>query len=150
MSLDSLPAELYHAIISFLEPEIRPPIVLALSRAIPRSPVPTDALFTVIKIYKGDRVFQLYQRLRVLSTNSDGKTTISIDRAASQVQEFHLECWDADADQVINLVTLLKQIKKLTIRVGPRNFTPEHLEEMSITLRRDMPDIEHLEFRFRP
>ncbi|KAF9021759.1 hypothetical protein BDZ89DRAFT_957177 [Hymenopellis radicata] len=141
MSLDSLPAELYHAIISFLGPEHRASSVLALSRAIPRSPVPTDALFTVIKIYKGDRVLQLYHRLRVISTNSDGKTI---------TQEFHLECWDADADLVINLVTLLKQIKKLTIKIGPRNFTPEHLEEMTITLRRDMPHIEQLEFRFRP
>lgn len=149
MSLDSLPPELYHNIISHFDPEHLRPSVLALSRAIPYSPVPVQALYRQINVYSTDVALRLYRRLRHVS-DSDGKAIITHDPIALSVKELYVECWDIDADVLVNLISLLKALRVLSLKIGPLNFAPEHLEEVVLNLRRDMVHLECLECRFRP
>lgn len=143
----TLPPELYSDILSHVpEPSLQK-TTLSLSRALPYSPVP---LFNYIRLTHPDQVFQLYRRLRTTITNDDNSTSIHIDPAASGVRSFSLETWVADANVVINLVGLLTQITKLTLWIGPMNFTPEDLEELVTKLKRDMKQLRVLELRFRP
>ncbi len=145
----TLPPELYSDILSHVpEPSLQ--TTLSLSRALPYSPVPLQGLFNHIRLTHPDQVFQLYRRLRTTITNDDNSTSIHIDPAASAVRSFSLETWVADANVVINLVGLLTEITKLTLWIGPKNFTPEDLEELITKLKRDMKQLRVLELRFRP
>ncbi|SJL06403.1 uncharacterized protein ARMOST_09739 [Armillaria ostoyae] len=146
----TLPTELYSDILSHVpEPSLQM-TTLSLSRAIPYSPVPLQVLFNHIRLTHPDQVFQLYRRLRTTATSDDNSTSIHVDPAASGVRSFSLETWVADANVVINLVGLLTEIRKLTLWVGPKNFTPEDLEELITKLKRDMKQLRVLELRFRP
>ncbi|KAK0199051.1 hypothetical protein F5146DRAFT_919701 [Armillaria mellea] len=150
MSLATLPTELYSDILSHVpEPDLQK-TTLSLSRTIPYSPVPLEALFNRIRLTHPDQVFQLYRRLRTTTTNDDNSTSIQTDPAASSVRSFSLESWVADANVTINLVGLLTEITKLTLWIGPMNFTPENLEELITKLKKDMKQLRVLELRFRP
>lgn len=134
-SLESLPAELYTAIINNLPPDFLQQTVLALTRALPLSPIPRYHLFTRIHLKHGDQVIQLYQLLRK-----------ALDHAA-WVREFALETWQVDADVVVNLIRLLSQVvTDLTLFIGP-NFAPEHLEEI---FEKPMCKLRFISLRFRP
>ncbi|KAG7452124.1 uncharacterized protein BT62DRAFT_926344 [Guyanagaster necrorhizus] len=146
----TLPSELYSDILSHVPKPSLQKTVLSLSRAIPYSPVPLHDIFRCIRLSHPDQVFQLYRRLRTTTANDANSACINIDPAASWVRSFLLETWAADANVVINLVGLLTEIRKLTLWVGPMNFTPENLEELITKLKRDMKQLRVLELRFRP
>ncbi|KAG5642172.1 hypothetical protein DXG03_003533 [Asterophora parasitica] len=57
------------------------------------------------------------------------------------------ETWQVDADVLINLFRLLPNLETLNLRIGPNNFTPEHLEEL---FKHFMPKLTYLSLRFRP
>ena len=117
--LDQLPPELYSAIFEQLEGtfEERQSTILALSRAIPRSPVPDDLLFERIRITRLNQAYKLYRRLKRNPLD------------ANRVRMFTYACWSAHADHLVNLVRLLFQVEEMTLLFGP-DFTPEHLEEL--------------------
>lgn len=114
-TLSSLPPELYSAIINQVPPAHVQQVAFALSRALPRSPIPQSHIFEFIYIRHAPQVFRLYRRLRASPIE------------ASWVKEFSLEIWTVDAQLVVNLLKLLKRIHRLSVFIGP-NFAPEHME----------------------
>lgn len=132
--LDSLPPELYSAIFAHVEPDDLQSSVLALSRAILRSPVPTYRLFEHVRLKHPESVFLLYRRIR-----KDAET-------AALIRGFSLETWTVDADIVVNILVLLPRLEELKLFVGP-NFAPEHLEEL---FQKPREGLNFLSLRFRP
>ncbi|KAJ3922077.1 hypothetical protein F5877DRAFT_34665 [Lentinula edodes] len=151
MHFSSLPAEIYAAFIEQLdEPDVRATL-LALTRAIPRSPVPRYQLFRRINITKADQLVSLYQRIRPRKQDIEHHG----EDPCKWVQGLYLETWTADAEIVLNLLTLLPNLEALTIWIGPKNFTPEHLEELFSVDRggrslRCVENLLYLSLRFRP
>ncbi|KAJ3895772.1 hypothetical protein GG344DRAFT_38150 [Lentinula edodes] len=151
MHFSSLPAEIYAAFIEQLdEPDVRATL-LALTRAIPRSPVPRYQLFRRINITKADQLISLYQRIRPRKQDIEHHG----EDPCKWVQGLYLETWTADAEIVLNLLTLLPNLEALTIWIGPKNFTPEHLEELFAVDRgerslRCVENLLYLSLRFRP
>lgn len=151
MHFSSLPAEIYAAFIEQLdEPDVRATL-LALTRAIPRSPVPRYQLFRRINITKADQLVSLYQRIRPRKQDIEHHG----EDPCKWVQGLYLETWTADAEIVLNSLTLLPNLEALTIWIGPKNFTPEHLEELFSVDRggrslRCVENLLYLSLRFRP
>jgi hypothetical protein len=136
--MDNLPTEVYDAIIRQLASDDRKPTTLALTRAIPRSPVPWRYLFETIRLHDAIQVLLLYQHLRRMGGKDSQEVT--------WVREFTLETWKVDAQIVVNLLELLPRIKVLTLSIGT-SFMPEHLEEIFKAPRFDLLS---LFLRFRP
>lgn len=134
MPLDDLPPELYSAILLCTTDEVRQSITLALTRAIPRAPIPTHHLFTRIRLSRPERIVQLYHRLR----NSKDE--------AYYVKNLSLETWIADGNVMINLLALLPKLTTLVIFVGP-DVTPELLYD---AFKVPKVSLEELSLRFRP
>ncbi|KAG2159619.1 uncharacterized protein EDB93DRAFT_1244411 [Suillus bovinus] len=132
--LDGLPAELYSAIIRHLPADSFQQDVLALTRAIPRSPVPTRPLFERIHLKHAQQIVQLYSRLR--NTHDE----------RNWVKDFGIVTWTVDADVLVNLLGILPRISSFLLFVGP-NFAPEHLEEI---FNKPREDLRFLSLRFRP
>ncbi|KAG1757814.1 hypothetical protein EDB19DRAFT_1624249 [Suillus lakei] len=134
MQLDGLPAELYSAIISHLPADSFQQDVLALTRAIPKSPVPIHHLFEHIRLKNAQQIVQLYSRLRNATDERNW------------VKDFSIVTWTVDADVLVNLLGILPRISSLLLFVGP-NFAPEHLEEI---FHKPREDLRFLSLRFRP
>lgn len=134
MQLDRLPAELYSAIISHLPADSFQQDVLALTRAIPRSPVPIHHLLERIRLKHAQQIVQLYTRLR----NATDERNL--------VKDFGVVTWTVDADVLVNLLGILPRISSLLLFVGPY-FTPEHLEDI---FHKPREDLRFLSLRFRP
>lgn len=144
MSFDSLPTELYDAILSHIPSSDLQQTVLSVTRAIPLSPVRLSHLFHSIRITYPAQAVNLYRRLRLRKPHRAVNTG---NEAAAWVKEFSIEAWSVDADVTLNLVRLLPNLQKLNVWIGPDNFAPEHLEEM---FRKPFLGLEHLSLRFRP
>ncbi|TDL28042.1 hypothetical protein BD410DRAFT_712972 [Rickenella mellea] len=135
MPLENLPSELYSTILDTLPaPELQK-VTLALTRAIPRAPVPLHHLFTDIRLQSSKRIIQLHRRLR----DSDTKDS-------QWVKTLSIEAWDADPHVAINLLDILQDLESLTVYIGP-TFAPEHLSDMFLDAR---PHVRYLSLRFRP
>ncbi|PIL31547.1 hypothetical protein GSI_06249 [Ganoderma sinense ZZ0214-1] len=133
-SLDNLPVELYLAIISHFHSDDCQQSLLSLSRAIPRSPVPTHILFEKIRLRHSGQIFQLYLRLR--------RSPEDIPR----VRSISLESWTVDADKFVNLMALLPTMERLSMNIGT-NFAPEHMEEI---FHGPKEGLQFVSMRFRP
>ena len=136
--MDTLPTELYGSILRQTAQDDRKAVTLALTRAIPRSPVPREYLFETIRLHNATQVLLLYQHLRRVG----GKGS----KEAAWVQEFILESWTVDAQIVVNLLELLPRIRVLALSIGT-SFMPEHLEELFQAPRSDLVS---LSVHFRP
>ena len=134
LKLTDLPVELFFDIIAQFEPDDVTPSLLALSRALPRSNVPTYRLFENIRLRRSNQIFKLYQRLR------------NAPQDAARVRTFSLECWEVDADIFVNLAVLLPSVVRLSLFIGP-NFAPEHLEDL---FQKPQVNLQELSLRFRP
>jgi len=79
------------------------------------------------------------------------KTILSVTRALPY-------SWTADAEIVLNILSLLPNLTRLVLWVGPTNFTPEHLEELFDLRRQEAGSrclkcvgrLKYLSVRFRP
>ena len=134
MPLTALPPELYSAILAQVDRNELQRTTLALTRAIPRAPVPQHHLFTCIRLRAPERIVQLHRRLRTAKNDTQFVLNISI------------ETWTSDPQVVINLLALLENVRRLVLFVGP-NFAPEDLEEILIHPR---DTLQELTLRFRP
>ncbi len=134
MSLAQLPTELYFNIIQQFDPDDAKSSLLALSRAIPHSPVPVHALFKDIILKTPRQVISLNHRLRKHPAD------------VVHVVTFALESLVVDADVLVNLLAMLPNIRELTLFIGPC-FAPEHLEDLFTKPR---PLLKYLSLRFRP
>lgn len=131
-----LPAELYTAIFEQFDGTLaeRTQAILALIRAIPRSPVPDTLLFERVHLTRPKQAFLLYRRLR------------EAPHDASRVRFFVYECWSADAQSVVNVLKLLRNLEEMSTWFGP-DFAPEHVEEIFSNPR---TTLKRLWLRFRP
>jgi hypothetical protein len=114
-SLDTLPSELYTALLRHIPGGYLASSTYALICALPRAPIPLSHLFEIVHVRRADQIFALYKRLRKSPTE------------AAWVKEFHLRTWKVDADLLVGLLRLLKDLRNLTMWIGP-NFAPEHME----------------------
>lgn len=136
-TLGDLPPELYSDILDCAPIEELQRTAAALSRAIPRSPVPRHYIYRYVRLTHRDQVVGLYQKLR------KEKEVIRWVRTCA------LETWDVDAEAVVNLMNLLVlygTTKELRLWIG-QTFAPEHVEEIFI---KPWSDLELLSLRFRP
>lgn len=146
MSLAALPGELYTAIVEQLDPSLWTPVVLALSRALPSAPIPIQLLFHSIRIKRPQQAVSLYLRLGK-TLNTARHVEDPLDSCAIWVRQLSVETWDADADVIINIVRLLPNLSSFSVRIGPSNFSPEHLEQL---FENPIGALEQLSLRFRP
>jgi hypothetical protein len=135
-SLDQLPPELYTAIFEQFEgtSDERKRAVLALSRAIPHSPVPDDFLFEHIRLTRREQAFLLYRHLR------------ERPRDVARIRCFRYEAWIAYGDHVVNLLSLLDHVEEMSLWFGP-DFAPNHLEDI---FKHPKTALRILQIRFRP
>jgi len=130
-----LPPELYHCVLEQI-PYSDTQTLLATTRVFPLSL--HEPLFVTVKLKHPTQAPQLYKRLRrqpVLvgqesSDDSDRTPCLVLPDAKNEnpklwVKEFSLHSWTVDADVVVNLVKLLKRLRRLELFVGT-NFAPEH------------------------
>lgn len=142
-----LPSEIYAAIIDQLEEADVRSTLLSLTRAIPYSLVPQRRLFEKITITRSDQLRPLYARIRPRKDDTE--------HPSRWVQVFSLETWTADAEMVLNVLSLLPNLHTLTIWIGPKNFAPEHLEELfrinqANRCLKCVDNLRYLSLRFRP
>jgi hypothetical protein len=114
-SLDTLPSEIFSSVLSHIPGTDLAATTHALICALPRAPIPLSHLFEFVHVRRADQVFALYKRLR--------KAPLE----AAWVKEFSLQTWKVDADLVVGLLRLLKDLRTLALWIGP-NFAPEHME----------------------
>jgi hypothetical protein len=143
MSIDTLPPELYSAILLHVPSNCLQQTVLSLTRALPYSPVPLHHLFNSVRITHPDQAVRLYNRLR----SRPGHERKDNDPASSWIHRLSLETWTVGADVVVDLVGLLQNLEFLSLWIGPTNFAPEHLEGI---FSEYMPSLKYLSLRFRP
>jgi hypothetical protein len=115
-SLGTLPSEIYSAILQHVPAPDTAYTTHSLVRALgSRAPVPLAHLFEFVYVRKPQQVFALYRRLRQAPVE------------ASWVRELHLNTWTVDADLVVALARLLRDLRVLVLWIGP-HFAPEHME----------------------
>jgi hypothetical protein len=132
--LEDLPLELYEAIIAQTDTLDHSHSIWALSNAIPRSPVPTNEIYTHIRLTHSSQVVRLTLHLR---------KSLEI---STRIKTFAMEAWVVDADVAINLIRMLPTLKSLSIFVGT-NFAPEHMTDL---FTKPMTTLKNLNIRFRP
>ncbi|CAA7268067.1 unnamed protein product [Cyclocybe aegerita] len=152
MYFEHLPAELYEAIFRQVPSRESQRTVLAVSRAIPSAPVPLYYLFRNLCISVPDQAIRFYSRFRRRTTTQDDSqdTTATLsepEQKAAWVKELYVETWEMDADVFLNLVRLFPRLRVMSIRIGPTNFAPEHLEDL---FSKPFPGIRYVNLRFRP
>lgn len=146
-SFAELPTELYEAIFSHIAYSDLQQVVLAVTRAIPLSAVPLQALFESISVTRPQQAIQVYRRLRQRPSNGEGRQEHGHHGVGGWVRNFTIDTWEVDADVVVNILPFLTRLHSLTICVGPKNFAPEHLEEIFTNA---MPSLRTLSLRFKP
>ncbi|KAF6754355.1 hypothetical protein DFP72DRAFT_813073 [Ephemerocybe angulata] len=139
-TFSSLPGELYDAIVQQIPDEDHQQSILALTRALPRAPIPQKRLFECIYIRYPRQAVSLNRRLRQ-------KAGDERNPAGSWVQRLYIQDWSVDADVVLNTIHLLPNLQSLCLWIGPNNFAPEHLEEL---FANPFGDLRYLSLRFRP
>jgi hypothetical protein len=115
LSLSTLPSELYSVILRHVPKEILSITVRNLVVAIPSAQIPQVYLFRYVYLRHANQIFPLYQRLRRAPLE------------AEWVSELLIQTWTPDADLVVNLMRLLKCLKRLSVCIGV-TYAPEHLE----------------------
>lgn len=146
-SFANLPTELYDAIFSHIAYPDLQQVVLAVTRATPLSAIPIRALFESVIITRPQQAVQFYRCLRRRPSNDEVEQANVHHEAGRWVRNFTIDTWEVDADVVVNTMPFLSRLHSLTIRVGPKNFAPEHLEEIFTT---PMPSLRTLSLRFKP
>ncbi|QRV80277.1 hypothetical protein RhiJN_08292 [Ceratobasidium sp. AG-Ba] len=141
LHLSDLPSDIYVTILSHVPPIDRQRTVLSLSRALPRSPVPTHQIFEHIIIHTPPAVLALYQIFLKRKQQEE-----DLHNPGSQVRSLSIQTWTADADLVANLLGLLPNLPVLHLSVGT-TYGPEHLNDIFVKPRMDLKS---LQLRFRP
>lgn len=144
----TLPPELYSRILDFVPAEALQRTTYALIRvcALASFSIPRHHLYTYIRIVYPEQAVKLYLHLAHRDRSSSDEDKIP---QASGTRGLSLETWNVDADVFINLVRLLPNLESLSIRIGPSNFSPEHLEEL-FSPAHYFQRLKYLSLRFRP
>ncbi|CAE6462534.1 unnamed protein product [Rhizoctonia solani] len=140
-NLSDLPSEVYAVIFSHVPPLERQRAVLSLSRALPRSPVPTSQIYNHIIVYTAAAVFHLYKHFRHRKEQEAG-----LYNPSELVKSINVRVWIVDADLVANLLALLPSVPNIQMRVGT-TYSPEHLHDI---FTRPRLTLRTLQLRFKP
>ncbi|KAG8745037.1 hypothetical protein FRC10_009011 [Ceratobasidium sp. 414] len=143
LKLSDLPSDIYTTILSHIPPPDRQQAVLNLSRALPRSPVPTHQIYEHIIIHTPHAVLDLYHIFR---TTRRGQEHQQLYNPSSRVKSICVRTWAPDADLVANLLALLPNVPVVQLCVGT-TYGPEHLQEIFVKPRLELRS---LQLRFRP
>ncbi|KAG9080474.1 hypothetical protein FRC06_006533, partial [Ceratobasidium sp. 370] len=138
LTLSDLPSDIYTTILSHVPPPDRQQAVLNLSRALPRSPVPTHQIFEHIIIHTPRAVLDLYHIFR--------KRRDQEQQSTGRVRSLCVRTWAPDADLVANLLALLPNVPAVQLCVGT-TYGPEHLQEIFV---KPQLELRSLQLRFRP
>jgi len=139
LGLGDIPSELFAYILQFLDPTELQSTTCRLAQVFPGS-IPKDLIFHFVRIVHPPQLVRLFLRLR------------QPDKPAKWIKEMSIETWQIDADIAIGVIRQLSSLQSLKLRIGPNNFTPEHLQEL-LEMKAGhniWPQLEHLEIRFRP
>ncbi|TFK70428.1 hypothetical protein BDN72DRAFT_766477 [Pluteus cervinus] len=135
-TFSALPPELYSAIFEHVPLSHIRLTILSLTRALPWALIPQERLFRDVSLGHSDQVVQFYRRLRN-----------GVDSAGRFVRSFAVKDWNIDAELIISIVPMLLNVEHFSLYIGPRNFTPEHLEEL---FKDCITSLQHVSLRFRP
>ncbi|KAF9058650.1 hypothetical protein BDP27DRAFT_561053 [Rhodocollybia butyracea] len=143
LSFDSLPAEIYSCIIAQLDVHAAHQMILALTRAIPYSAIPRYELFRNIRIRRPGQVEELLERMKrdTIEINQRYKSPSEKEEAhytslSSYIQSFSLETFNTNASLVLDLLSLLPNLRELEIWIGPRKGTTRREFVLGIGRRR--------------
>lgn len=140
LALGDIPSEIFAYILQFLDPTELQSTTCCLAQAFPGSTIPKDHIFHFVRIVHPAQLVRLFLRLR------------QPDKPAKWIKEMSIETWQIDADIAIGVIRQLSSLQSLKLRIGPNNFTPEHLQEL-LEMKAGhniWTQLEHLEIRFRP
>ncbi|CAE6534598.1 unnamed protein product [Rhizoctonia solani] len=140
-NLSDLPPEVYTVILSFVPPPERQRTVLNLSRALPRSPVPTSQIYNHIIVYTPAAVPHLYNHFR--QRKGHGADLYS---PSELVESISVRVWVVNADLVVNLLELLPAVPTMQMCIGT-TYSPEHLHDI---FARPRLALRTLHLRFKP
>ncbi|CAE6355699.1 unnamed protein product [Rhizoctonia solani] len=140
-NLSDLPSEVYAVIFSHVPPSERQRAVLNLSRALPRSPVPTSQIYNHIIVYTPAAVFHLYKHFRRRKEHE-----ADLYNPSELVKSISVRAWIVDADLVVNLLALLPSVPIMQMCVGT-TYSPEHLHDI---FTRPRLALRTLQLRFKP
>ncbi|KAF8600873.1 hypothetical protein BDV93DRAFT_525131 [Ceratobasidium sp. AG-I] len=141
LDLSSIPSDIYAIILSFVPPLDRQKAILNLSRALPRSPVPTHQIYEHIIIHTPRAVLYIYQRFRKLKSEQG-----ALYNPSEQVKSLSVRTWIADADLVVNLFAIMPSVPVIQLFVGT-TYSPEHLNDVFTKPRLSL---RVLQLRFKP
>ncbi|KAG8825581.1 hypothetical protein FRC17_008611, partial [Serendipita sp. 399] len=122
----------------FCDLKERSHVVLALSLALPRSPVPRRWLYYEIDLHTPRSALLLYKHLR---SKGGAKST-----EASWVHAVHSNSWTVDAQILADLLEMLSNVEEVSINIGT-TFSPEHSDGIFAIPR---PTLKSLSLTFRP
>ncbi|KAH7338805.1 hypothetical protein B0J17DRAFT_706129 [Rhizoctonia solani] len=140
-NLSDLPPDVYAVILSHVPPPERQKAVLNLSRALPRSPVPTSQIYNHIIVYTPAAVFHLYKHFRQKKDHE-----ANLYNPSELVKSISVRVWVVDADLVVNLLALLSSVPVMQISIGT-TYSPEHLHDI---FARPRLALRTLHLRFKP
>ncbi|EUC57339.1 hypothetical protein RSOL_218970 [Rhizoctonia solani AG-3 Rhs1AP] len=140
-NLSDLPADVYAVILSHVPPPERQRAVLNLSRALPRSPVPTSQIYNHIIVYTPTAVFDLYKHFRRRKDHE-----AELYNPSELVKSISVRAWVVDADLVVNLLALLPSVPVMQMCIGT-TYSPEHLHDI---FARPRLALRTLQLRFKP
>lgn len=141
LDLSRLPPDIYAVILSFVPPLDRQKAVLNLSRAVPRSPVPTHQIYEHIILHTPRAVLYIYQLFRKRKAEQ-----AELYNPSEQVRSLSVRTWVPDADLVVNLFALLPSVPVIQLFVGT-TYSPEHLSDV---FRQPRSSLRVLQLRFKP
>lgn len=141
LDLSRLPSDIYAIILSFVPPLDRQTAVLNLSRALPRSPVPTHQIYEHIILHTPRAVLHIYQHFRKRKSEQG-----ALYNPNEQIKSLNVRTWIPDADLVVNLFALLPTVPIIQLYVGT-TYNPEHLSDVFTQPRLSL---KALQLRFKP
>ncbi|KAJ1302617.1 hypothetical protein OPQ81_002934 [Rhizoctonia solani] len=140
-TLSGLPSDVYAVILSHVPPPERQRAVLNLSRALPRSSVPTNQIFNHIIVYTSAAVIHLCNHFR---QRKDYQTHVY--NPSELVKSISVRAWFVEADLVVDLLALLPSVPIIHMSIGT-TYAPEHLRDIFASPR---PALRTLQLRFKP
>lgn len=135
--LEDLPSEIYVEVLSHLRARELKNTTLALSRALPRAPIPIHL------IYK-DLILSTAREVALFSDKIRKTPQSSLPR--SWIHHIQICPWSCSPDSQVILVTELPDLTSLRLNIGS-TFVPEHVQDI---LRTPRPTLNLLSLRFRP
>lgn len=144
MGFAHLPGEIYDTILSFVPLEELQRTTYSTLLAFPRAPIAPFHLFRSVHLRdaRGVRLFHnvLHRNQRRRESQLQGEEQEEENEGeqeqeweqdkAGWVKEVYFESFESDPEVVLSILCMLENVKRVEVYIGPRNFEPEHLEDV--------------------